>query len=45
VGAIDDRRPATGEDVRALQAELRKINRRLDAIEKRLPAQRKRKSA
>jgi ABC-type transporter Mla subunit MlaD len=40
LGALDDRRPATQEDVRELKAELRKIGRRLDAIEKRLPAQR-----
>jgi hypothetical protein len=30
--------PATQEDVRAIRAELRKIARRLDAIEERLPA-------
>jgi chromosome segregation ATPase len=35
---LDDRRPATSEDVRELKAELRKIGRRLDAIEERLPA-------
>jgi hypothetical protein len=40
--AIDERRPATHEDIRELQAELRAIGRRLDAIEKRLPAKRKR---
>jgi len=40
--AIDERRPATHEDIRELQAELRAIVRRLDAIEKRLPAKRKR---
>jgi hypothetical protein len=39
--AIDTRRPATYEDIRDLQAELRSIGRRLDAIEKRLPARRK----
>jgi chromosome segregation ATPase len=38
--AIDTRRPATYEDVRELQAELRAIGRRLDAIEERLPARR-----
>ena len=38
--ALEDRRPATHEDLRELRAELRKIGRRLDAIEERLPAQR-----
>jgi hypothetical protein len=38
--AIDDRMPATHEDVRELKAELRAIGRRLDAIEDRLPAKR-----
>jgi hypothetical protein len=37
---LEDRRPATQEDLRDLQAELRKIGRRLDAIEDRLPAKR-----
>jgi hypothetical protein len=32
--------PATQEDVRAIRSELRKIARRLDAIEERLPARR-----
>jgi ABC-type transporter Mla subunit MlaD len=41
VGALEDRRPATYEDMRDLQAELRRISRRLDEIEKRLPAKRK----
>jgi hypothetical protein len=36
--AIDERRPATHEDVRELKAELRAIGRRLEAIEKRLAA-------
>lgn len=50
VDAIEDRRPATSEDVRALQKDLRRISRRLDAIEGRLPAKgsssaKKRKSA
>jgi hypothetical protein len=40
VGAIEDRRPATSEDMRDLQSELRRISRRLDAIENRLPAKR-----
>ena len=40
-GAIDDRLlPATNEDMRELKAELRAIGRRLDAIEKKLPARR-----
>jgi ABC-type transporter Mla subunit MlaD len=39
--ALEERRPATQEDVRELKAELRKIGRRLDAIEERLPAKRK----
>jgi polyhydroxyalkanoate synthesis regulator phasin len=39
-GAIDDRLPATGDDIRELKAELRAIGRRLDALEKKLPASR-----
>src|ERR687892_2312977 len=38
--ALEDRRPATSEDIRELKAELRRIGRRLDAIEERLPAKR-----
>jgi hypothetical protein len=38
--AIEDRRLATHEDLRELRAELRRIGRRLDAIEERLPAKR-----
>jgi ABC-type transporter Mla subunit MlaD len=38
--AIDDVRPVTNEDLRELKAELRRIGRRLDAIEERLPAKR-----
>jgi chromosome segregation ATPase len=38
--AIEERRPATSEDVRELKAELRRIARRLDDIEERLPAKR-----
>jgi chromosome segregation ATPase len=38
--ALEDRRPATSEDIRELRAELRRIGRRLDAIEARLPAKR-----
>ena len=37
---LEDRRPATHEDLSQLRAELRKIGRRLDAIEERLPAKR-----
>jgi chromosome segregation ATPase len=36
--ALEERRPATSEDLRELRAELRRIGRRLDAIEERLPA-------
>jgi hypothetical protein len=36
--ALEDARPATHEDLRELKAELRRIGRRLDAIEERLPA-------
>jgi chromosome segregation ATPase len=43
-GAIDDRLPATHEDIRELKAELRAVARRLDAIERRLPAPRKQPS-
>jgi chromosome segregation ATPase len=38
--ALEDRRPATSEDIRELKAEIRKIGRRLDAIEERLPKKR-----
>jgi flagellin-like hook-associated protein FlgL len=38
IGALEDRRPANQDDVKELKAELRKISRRLDAIEERLPA-------
>jgi ABC-type transporter Mla subunit MlaD len=41
VDAIEDRRPVTHEDFRELRSELRRISRRLDAIEERLPAKRK----
>jgi hypothetical protein len=40
--AIEDRRPATSEDIRELRAELRRIGKRLDQIEERLPAKRSR---
>jgi polyhydroxyalkanoate synthesis regulator phasin len=36
--AVTDALPATQEDVRALRTELRRIGRRLDAIEARLPS-------
>lgn len=35
--AVEDRLPATQDDVREIKAELRRIGRRLDEIEKRLP--------
>lgn len=38
--ALDERRPATHEDIAELKAELRAIARRLEAIEERLPARR-----
>lgn len=38
--AIEGRRPATYDDIRDLQAELRAIGRRLDKIEERLPKRR-----
>ena len=37
-GALDERRPATHEDLQKLKADLRAIVRRLDAIEDRLPS-------
>jgi polyhydroxyalkanoate synthesis regulator phasin len=37
---VEDRLPATQVDIRELKAELRKIGRRLDAIEERLPKRR-----
>jgi len=39
--AFDERRPATGDDLKEIRAELRAIVKRLDAIEKRLPAAKK----
>jgi polyhydroxyalkanoate synthesis regulator phasin len=39
-GALEERRPATSDDIRELQTELRAIGRRLDAIEERLPSKR-----
>jgi polyhydroxyalkanoate synthesis regulator phasin len=42
--AIEGRRPATSDDIKALQAELRAIGRRLDKIEERLPKKRSSKS-
>ena len=38
--AIEERRPATSEDIRELKTEIRRIGRRLDEIEERLPAKR-----
>jgi len=38
--AIEDRRPATSEDIRELKGEIRRIGRRLEEIEERLPAKR-----
>jgi chromosome segregation ATPase len=38
--ALEDRRPVTHEDLRELRAELRRIARRLETIEERLPAKR-----
>jgi predicted nucleic acid-binding Zn-ribbon protein len=43
--ALEDARPATHEDLRELKAELRRIGRRLDAIEERLPAKASRAKA
>ena len=42
--ALEGRRPATSEDIKAVQAELRAIGRRLDKIEERLPKKRSSKS-
>jgi len=42
-GAFEEARPATHDDIKALQRELRAIGRRLGAIEERLPAERKTK--
>jgi polyhydroxyalkanoate synthesis regulator phasin len=39
--AVEDRLPATQDDVKEIKSELRKIDRRLDEIEKRLPAKAK----
>ena len=38
--ALENTRPATHEDLRELKSELRKLAKRLDAIEERLPAKR-----
>jgi hypothetical protein len=43
--AFEGRRLATHDDIGELKAELRAIGRRLDAIEKRLPAKRTRSAA
>jgi polyhydroxyalkanoate synthesis regulator phasin len=37
---FDERRPASHDDLKEIRSELRSIARRLDAIEKRLPAKR-----
>lgn len=42
-GAIEGSRPATHDDIAELQKELRAIVRRLDKIETRLPAKKKKK--
>jgi polyhydroxyalkanoate synthesis regulator phasin len=39
-GAVEDRLPATQGDISELKAELRRIGRRLEAIEERLPKRR-----
>jgi hypothetical protein len=44
-GAIEGRRLATHDDIAELRAELRSIGRRLDAIEKKLPARRSSKQS
>jgi polyhydroxyalkanoate synthesis regulator phasin len=44
-GAIEGRRLATHDDIAELRAELRSIGRRLDAIEKKLPASRSSKQS
>ena len=51
-GALDDIAdrvkgglPATNEDIRNIKAELRRISRRLDSIEERLPARRQKRSS
>ena len=51
-GALDDIAgrvkgglPATNEDIRDIKTELRRIGRRLDSIEERLPARRKKRSS
>ena len=44
-GAIEGRRVATHDDIAELKAELRSIGRRLDAIEKKLPAKRSQRQA
>jgi len=38
--ALEGRRPASAEDIKELQKELRAIGRRLDRIEERLPKKR-----
>lgn len=41
--AVGERLPATQDDVKAIRSELRRIAKRLDAIEERLPAKAKAK--
>jgi polyhydroxyalkanoate synthesis regulator phasin len=43
--ALDERRPATQEDIKELRSDLRAIVRRLDGIEQRLPVSKGSKSA
>jgi chromosome segregation ATPase len=43
--ALEGRRPATADDIKELQKELRAIGRRLDTIEERLPKKRAASSA
>jgi len=40
LGDLEERRPATQEDLSALRKEIRALGRRLDTIEERLPAKR-----
>ena len=43
-GKVKGGLPATNEDIRDIKTELRRIGRRLDAIEERLPAKRAKRS-
>jgi polyhydroxyalkanoate synthesis regulator phasin len=42
--AIEGNRPANSDDIKELKADLRAIGRRLDRIEERLPAKRKKRT-